>query len=704
MRAFAEAGHRFWPITSLDQIAPLLVAAGKFAVGVPERGSRVAQHVGAAVHDVAALLDRLPVLLRELIGVLPAQDGMAFITDRKTCIVCESLLATLRPKVRPNGVIAYHTRPSFYSNHGVLSGATLYQKRCTVCQATHFLSYATGGSVLGEKQQFYPNCTEARFFQVAPYSIVETSVLVDYQAQALCSHTGIHTFMQEYQMKYGPLHASMVRARANFGHLFFGWTLLHWERELGIATEPVAVSSVPKLDATLLERHARIDAMFTNYWGTNHAAVCRAVGACICHALDGHMKARRPCCHNKWARIIDRGALGKLAVNCSHDPMQGSKYCRTCRESCAVAGPAALVGLGGTTQLYVPGGAEAEAEASARAAAEVAAKAKEERLAATKARGWEIESKEKNVYLVEALLDKKPATVKELGDQHRLCARHQKKMYLVKWVGYGPEHNSWVCHEDVGKAAIEAFEAERAERRQPKHAGQVAAAVAAEGFGLFSRSQLDEQSDKEIQCETLKEFQYTEKKTTTAGVLALVASCGLILKVKEMYGCEALKYVLDFMYEAYYVNHIPRPLVWAYDDACHLKKYLINRVNVGWFVRWLITGVDGTFRSVFCDRFHYPNHKSDWCKANVNPAKCKVPGFEKSNTQAAEQCFAWLAGSKKQFRHMGEARFLFVMLRLAHLRNKQLCEAGLEAAAEDGTDEEVDTAEEGEGEGEDMYM
>ena len=53
---------------------------------------------------------------------------------------------------------------------------------------------------------------------------------------------------------------------------------------------------------------------------------------------------------------------------------------------------------------------------------------------------------------------------------------------------------------------------------------------------------------------------------------------------------------------------------------------------------------------------------------------------------------------------MNEARFLFYMLRLAHLRNKQLCEAGLEAAAEDGTDEEVDTAEEGEEEGEDMYM
>jgi len=704
IRAFADAGHRFWPMTNLVQIALLLVAAGMFAVGTPDRGSRVAQHVGAAVYDVAALLDRLPVLLLELVGVLPAQDGMTFITERETCIICEELLETVQPKVRPNGVIGYHTRPTVYSNHGVLWNTTLYQKRCTGCGATHFLSYATGGSVLCEKQQFYPNCTGARFFQVNPYALVETSVLVDYEAQALNSHSGILTFMQEYKMKYGPLHASANRANSLFGHLFFGWTRLRWEQELGIASEPVSISSIPKLNATLLERHPRIDAMFTQHWGTNHAAVCRTPASCICHALDGHMKARRPCCNNKWARIIDRGALGKLAVNCSHDPMQGSKYCHECREACAIAGPAALVGVGGTTQLYVPVGPEAAADSSARAAAEVAAEAGQERLAATKARGWEIESKEENVYLVEALLDKKPATIKELGPQHRACARNGKKMYLVKWVGYEPEHNSWVCYEDVGKAAIEAFEAERAERRKPKHAGQVAAAVAAEVGGLYSRTALDELSDKEIQCETLKEFQYTEKKTTTAGVLALVASCGLILKVKELYGCEALKYVLDFMYEAYYVNQIPRPLVWAYDDACHLKKYCINRLNVGWFLCWLLSSENGPTRCIVCDRFHFPNHKSDWCKKNVDPSKCKVPGFDKANTQAAEQCFAWLAGSKKQFRHMNEARFLFYMLRLAHLRNKQLCQAGLDEAAEEQGEEcaECSVGEEGEGEGEEM--
>ena len=49
--------------------------------------------------------------------------------------------------------------------------------------------------------------------------------------------------------------------------------------------------------------------------------------------------------------------------------------------------------------------------------------------------------------------------------------------------------------------------------------------------GIFKTTEADEASFAEISCATLKSFQYTEKKTTTAGVLALVASCGLILKV-----------------------------------------------------------------------------------------------------------------------------------------------------------------------------
>ena len=131
-----------------------------------------------------------------------------------------------------------------------------------------------------------------------------------------------------------------------------------------------------------------------------------------------------------------------------------------------------------------------------------------------------------------------------------------------------------------------------------------------------------------------------------------------------------------FLYEVFNRDGLPVPEVLCYDDACHLLMYLYNRATranqFGYskFAYWLL--YQKTVKIV-CDRFHFPNHTSEWCKAHVDPAKVTVPGFEWANTQAGEEAFAWLARSKHMFRGMNEARFLFIMLRLAHLRNRQLC-------------------------------
>ena len=42
----------------------------------------------------------------------------------------------------------------------------------------------------------------------------------------------------------------------------------------------------------------------------------------------------------------------------------------------------------------------------------------------------------------------------------------------------------------------------------------------------------DEATFKELGCGCLKEFQYEQRKHRTAGVLALVSSCGLYLKIE----------------------------------------------------------------------------------------------------------------------------------------------------------------------------
>ena len=63
------------------------------------------------------------------------------------------------------------------------------------------------------------------------------------------------------------------------------------------------------------------------------------------------------------------------------------------------------------------------------------------------------------------------------------------------------------------------------------------------------------------------------------GVLALVAACGLFLKVSEIVGSESLTQVHDFLFEAYLVDGIDVPDVLAYDDACHLKMWFLNRMT-----------------------------------------------------------------------------------------------------------------------------
>ena len=149
--------------------------------------------------------------------------------------------------------------------------------------------------------------------------------------------------------------------------------------------------------------------------------------------------------------------------------------------------------------------------------------------------------------------------------------------------------------------------------------------------------------------------------------MALVASCGLILAAGEIYGSESLTQVHLFLYMAFFLHSLEPPEVLAYDDACHLSMYLLNRL--GRFGRSVLA----VYLIIKCkihivvDKFHWKNHTGKFCKKNNNPYKCKqVRG---NRTERCEETFQWLAGSKRLYRHMNEAHFMFTMLRMMHHRN-----------------------------------
>ena len=173
--------------------------------------------------------------------------------------------------------------------------------------------------------------------------------------------------------------------------------------------------------------------------------------------------------------------------------------------------------------------------------------------------------------------------------------------------------------------------------------------------------------DKTVECACLKDV-HANKNEQSAGILALVASCGLILLYGEIFGSESLTQVHLFLHEAYFVHKLPPPKVFVYDDACHLAMYLLNRLGrFGTSVVAVFLIQMEKVRFVV-DRFHWLNHTGLWCKRNVNPGTCDALK-KKSNTEAAEITFSWLHHYKAIVKHMNKARYNFIMLWLFHERN-----------------------------------
>lgn len=325
------------------------------------------------------------------------------------------------------------------------------------------------------------------------------------------------------------------------------------------------------------------------------------------------------------------------------------------------------------------------------------------------------------MFLVEKLVDKRAVLQRNAAQTNRTkrvkeCMRNKHSEYQVKFVGYDDLY--WTCQCDINKAALEAgveaapgsqveaarkaVEQKRAQARERKkdteewmqkhseasassdtaesgpttsasegppssntrHAGIRAAALQNASTGDFEDSN---QGMSDVGCNNLKELQYAgEIRRTTAGVLALVSSCGLFLAVDEIVANESLRCVHAFFYAIMHLHRISPPKVIAYDDACHLLRFWQLREAKSKFVAWVLNVL-----VLVVDRFHFRNHVGKFCKQWVDPSKCEALSDD-SQTEAAEQSFSWLARSKHMFRGMSKGRFQFMLLHLLHERNRYL--------------------------------
>jgi hypothetical protein len=676
--------------------------------GLQQRGVIIAGGAWALgrLHERLMAWPRLRMLVGRLRELTPPAGGCVVLVSPATkCVSCNS------PKLEVD------PRPSFptvFCLRGKRNGE-LYSKVCFDCGARHGLSFAAGGHIPDNHVRPLPSCLSAPYVQVYSNVYSKEDVMERFKTQATHSHTAFETFCSEYFTFTGDV---MTRPAFSATYIVFALLLmlseLKYEGPLDFDVRYHAhyyVRGESPLNRTLREFFVVLSKLFVVAYAKSHIDVCRNIATCKCWIFDGHMKCRRATCDNNKSREVVLPELGSMILGCSHTPFPGSRFCYDCKEAAS----------GRFKCTPCDGGKDADTDAGSARGSDVPPSTADVTVSHTtptvaSAEDCDGEASvpqaddapaQADEWLVECLQDSRGVLRRNESSTCRTkrikeCMRMHHKEYLVKFVGY--DERSWVCQCDIGQAALAAgLKAEASEESEPdiraaervqetadwkfkhtaapsgppsartRHAGERAASMLDGDSGDFRTNGQEE--DAEDPCNNLKENQYAGKiRRTTAGVLALISACGLFLAVDELIGSESLKQVHSFLYAIMCMHGVEPPAVLAYDDACHLLRWWQLREHQSPFVAWLLQRV-----KLVVDRFHFKNHIGKFCKLWVDPAKCVELGGN-TQTEAAEQSFAWLARSKHTLRYMSEGRFQFMVLHLMNERNKWLMARGVRAS------------------------
>ena len=165
----------------------------------------------------------------------------------------------------------------------------------------------------------------------------------------------------------------------------------------------------------------------------------------------------------------------------------------------------------------------------------------------------------------------------------------------------------------------------------------------------------------------------------TAGIIAAVRPCGIVVNFTEMYTCESPTQMYIFLSFTFARgNDIKRLKYVAYDRACDLQPFLAKRQRKDvYLASYLMKHV-----KFFVDRFHVKGHTEPCClppsQTNLNCAfHPDLPEFRAvslANSECAEQCFRWLNKYKTTVRNMKRHRFNFFLHSMINLHNTKRVE------------------------------
>ena len=139
-------------------------------------------------------------------------------------------------------------------------------------------------------------------------------------------------------------------------------------------------------------------------------------------------------------------------------------------------------------------------------------------------------------------------------------------------------------------------------------------------------------------CTVHRDENDTEHKRRTAGFMAIVSNCNVIIGWNESVRSEGMRRSIYQLLRYLHLGGI-LPAAAAYDSACTFVAYLKNQYGVS-----LIPSpyVNELLQKKYCiDRFHRRNHTRPECQTILSCSfPTNRPYFENQNTQVCEQLFS----------------------------------------------------------------
>jgi hypothetical protein len=157
----------------------------------------------------------------------------------------------------------------------------------------------------------------------------------------------------------------------------------------------------------------------------------------------------------------------------------------------------------------------------------------------------------------------------------------------------------------------------------------------------------------------------------TAGILAMVKPCGVIVNWAEMFTCESPSQVFTFLLRTRTIQGGGAIKYIGYDRACELVPFLRRLKRNGNVGAELLLSTT----MFLVDLFHVAGHTTPACelgneKFEFHPKLPVFSAIHGVNTQCAEQTFKWLDCFKFNVRKMTENKYKFFLYVLVQSRNQ----------------------------------